>query len=255
MIAILPAPFLTLRIVVMTPLSRLLVSVVVIAVVWQVPYGRQILYPLSLLATLAHELGHGLAALLVGAEFESLMLYADGSGLARWSGAVGPLGQALIAAGGLLGPTLAGVLLLMVSHWPRHVPRALAVFALLAVLVALLWVRNLFGLAFILTFAAGLGLASRVLGAAAAAQVLNVVAVTLCLSLYQDLDYMFSATATVAGASHPSDTAAIAAALWLPYWFWGGLIAVSALAVMLAGVWFAVGGASTPAAENARKAA
>ena len=241
---------------VVTPFSRLILSVVVIAIVWQLPYGRQILYPLSLLATLAHELGHGLSALLVGAQFESLVLYPDGSGLARWSGTVGPLAQALIAAGGLLGPTLAGVLLLTVSHWPRHVPKALAVLALLAVLVALFWVRNLFGLAFILVFAAGVGLASRALGVAAAAQVLNGLAVTLCLSLYQDLDYMFSATATVAGVTHPSDSAAIAAVLWLPYWFWGTMIALTALAMVIAGVWFAAaGGASKAATENARKVA
>lgn len=240
----------------MTPVLRLLLSVVLIVGLWQAPYGRLILYPLSLLATLAHELGHGLAAVLVGAQFEALVLHPDGSGLARWTGAVGPLARALIAAGGLLGPTAAGVLLLIVSRWPRLVPSALVGFALLAVLVALLWVRNLFGLGFILTLAAALGLASRRLAPAAAAQVLNVVAVTLCLSLYQDLDYMFSATARVAGATMPSDSAAIAAALWLPYWFWGGVIAAAALAVLVAGVWFSARGAAPlPAPQNARLSA
>ncbi|MBK6636734.1 MAG: M50 family metallopeptidase [Rhodocyclaceae bacterium] len=244
----------------MTPFLRLIISVVVIAGLWQLPYGRQILYPLTLLATLAHELGHGIAALAVGAQFESLVLHPDGSGLARWSGSVGPLAQALIAAGGLLGPTLAGVLLLAVSRWPRYVPEALGLLAVIAVAVALLWVRNLFGLAFILALAVALALGSRWLGAAAAAQVLNLLAVTLCLSLYQDLGYMFSATATVAGATLPSDSAAIAAALWLPYWFWGALIALTALVAMLAGVWFSASGpaaasSSNPLPENARKSA
>jgi hypothetical protein len=51
----------------------------------------------------------------------------------------------------------------------------------------------------------------------------------LCLSWLQDLDYLFSARATVGGVQHASDTAMIAQALWLPYWFWGALIAVISL--------------------------
>ena len=39
-------------------------------------------HTLVLLSTLAHELGHGIAALLVGGGFESFVLYADGSGAA-----------------------------------------------------------------------------------------------------------------------------------------------------------------------------
>ena len=237
----------------MSPLSRLLISIAVIVSVWQMPYGPQVLYPLTLLATLAHELGHGLSAVLVGAEFESLLLYADGSGLARWQGAVGPLAQALIAAGGLLGPTLAGVLLMVMSHWPRHVAKVLATLAVILLLVALLWVRNPFGLIFVLTLAACLALCSRWLGEWAAAQLLNGMAVTLCLSLYKDLDYLFSATATVDGTVLPSDSAVIAAALWLPYWFWGALIALIAIAVMVTGVGLTWRQQSwSKAAENAR---
>ena len=38
--------------------------------------------PLVLLATLMHELGHGLAALMLGGSFAQLQLWADGSGVA-----------------------------------------------------------------------------------------------------------------------------------------------------------------------------
>jgi len=66
-----------------SPLRSLLWVLALIAIIWQLPHGRTLLYPLSLLATCAHELGHGLAALLVGASFESFTLHADGSGLAE----------------------------------------------------------------------------------------------------------------------------------------------------------------------------
>jgi hypothetical protein len=42
---------------------------------------------------------------------------------------------------------------------------------------------------------------------------------------------MFSAQAIVNGVAMPSDSAVIAQALWLPYWFWGGVVAVFSLAV------------------------
>ena len=41
------------------------------------PFGGIVGYPLLLLSTLAHEMGHGLAALLVGLDFDSFRLYAD----------------------------------------------------------------------------------------------------------------------------------------------------------------------------------
>jgi hypothetical protein len=221
----------------MSPLIRLLVAVGLVVVIWQIPYGQQILYPLSLLATLAHELGHGLCALLMGADFESLAIYADGSGMAYWRGNPGPLGYALIAAGGLIGPTVAGVTLLCFSHRPNHVRWILAILAVLAGVVMVLWVRNPFGLIFMVSLAIGLGLSSRFLDDGSAAIMLNLVAVTLCLSLFKDVEYMFSAVAVVDGVAHPSDSATIAAALWLPYWFWGGLLAALSLGLLVLGLW------------------
>lgn len=221
----------------MSPFVRLLCAGALVAGLWQLPYGRQLLYPLSLLATLVHELGHGLTAVLFGQRFESLALHADGSGLARWQGDPGALARAAIAAGGLLGPTLAAVLLLALARRPRWVRPVLAALAVLALLVLALWVRNPFGMGFVLALALGLGLAARWLGDGAAAMLLNVVAVTMGISLFQDLDYMFSAYALVDGARLHSDTAAMAAALWLPYWFWGGVVALCALALLLFGLW------------------
>ena len=221
----------------MNPTFRLTLSIAVIVVLWQVPGGAQLLYPLTLLATLAHELGHGLTALLVGARFESLALYPDGSGIARWTGSPGAIGTALIAAGGLVGPSVAGVVLLCLSNWQRFVRRLLVLLALLAALVVVMWVRNPFGILFVLSAATVMIIASRVLADGAAAFLLNLVAVTLCLSLFKDIDYMFSEFAIVDGITRTSDSAAIAAALWLPYWFWGASVMVFSLALLILGVW------------------
>ena len=222
--------------------KTLLIAVITIGLIWQIPYGQQILYPLSLLATYAHELGHGLTALLVGADFDRLFLHADGSGLAVWRGNPGRIASAMIAAGGLLGPSLLGVTLLMLSRTALNMRRLLFVLAFLLLATTIIWTRNLFGIAFLLAATAMIGLAAKYLPETGAALILNLLAVTLCLSLFKDLDYMFSASAIVDGVPHPSDTTRIAEVLWLPYWFWGALIAACALSLLAGGIWIACRG-------------
>ncbi len=220
----------------MNPRTLLFLAGAAIALIWQLPYGRLMLYPLSLLATYAHEMGHGLSALLVGESFDALLLHADGSGMAVWHGNPGRVATALIAAGGLVGPTLAGISLLLLARSARFARAVLVLLAALLVISVALWSRNAFGVGFLLAWAVALGLAAKVLPDVAAAFLLHLIALTLCLSWFTDLDYMFSAQAVVGGVVHPSDSAAIAEVLWFPYWFWGGLIAAFSLAMALLGI-------------------
>lgn len=219
--------------------KNLLIAAIAVGVIWQLPYGKQMLYPLSLLATYAHELGHGLAALLLGFDFARFYLHADGSELAFWQGQAGRLASALIATGGLLAPSIAGALLLTLSRSVRRVRVVLYALSLLIAISVALWTRNLFGIAFLLAFAALLALGAKYLTDAGAAILLNIIAVTLCLSLFKDINYMFSDSALVNGTLHLSDTAQIAAALWLPYWLWGALLAGCSIALLVMGLWFA----------------
>lgn len=217
----------------------LLLAAAAIVVAWQVPYGPQALYPLTLLATFAHEMGHGLTALAVGGEFSAISLHADGSGLAEWRGQAGRFARAAIAAGGLLGPTVAGVAMLLLAGTTRRSRVLLWVFAAALAFCVAMWVRNVFGVAFLLALAAALAAAGRWLGDFGAAFLLHVLAAVLCLSWFRDLDYMFSASAFVGGVVRPSDSATIAEALWLPYWFWGALVAGVSLALLVFGFWIA----------------
>ncbi len=220
----------------MTSRARLMLALLAIAVIWQLPYGQQLLYPFSLLATYAHEMGHGLAALLVGADFERLLLHADGSGLAQWRGDPGRLAAAWIAAGGLLGPTIAGVALLLLSRSPRQARILLAAGAAVVVLTMLLWARNPFAVGFLLLVAITLAIAAHRLPDVAAAFLLHFIAALLCLSWFRDLDYMFSARAIVGGVAQVSDSERIAEALFLPYWFWGGFVSAVSLTLLIVGL-------------------
>ena len=205
-------------------------------IAWQFPAGRIALWPFTLLATFAHELGHGLTAMLLGADFQYIVLRPDGSGVATWTGSVGRLGRALIAAGGLAGPAIFGALTLVLSRSPRAARPIIGVFAFFAVF-SFLRVGSVFTAAFLLTLLAAAFALFRYASVETALFATRVAAVELGLSVFQDMNYMFSPG--IAGQA--SDSAAIADALLLPYWFWGGLIAAFSLTVVALGTWIALG--------------
>ena len=98
----------------------LVVSILFTLVMYYSPTPDFIYRPLILLSTLAHELGHGLTAALIGAEFDSFQKIAkDGSGVAIWKGSVGNIGRAVISAGGLIGPAVVAGILFAAARRPR----------------------------------------------------------------------------------------------------------------------------------------
>jgi hypothetical protein len=96
---------------------------------WQTMIGSFLLYPFTILATWFHEMGHGVAAMLTGARFERLLIFADGSGVAqsRLPAGGARLTGAIIAASGPLGPAIAGSLLIIASRTATTTRTALAV--------------------------------------------------------------------------------------------------------------------------------
>ncbi len=211
----------------------LLVSVGLTILLYVVPYGGYLAYPLMLLSTLAHEMGHGIAALLVGGSFHRFQMWPDGSGMAEWSGQVGPMSRALVAAGGLLGPAIAAAVGFAVGRTIRGARGALIALAAILALALLLVVRNLFGVIFVAIVLGGCFLAARKASGDVAQLVLIFLAVQLALSVFSRGDYLFTAEAVTAAGVMPSDVGQMAQALILPYWVWGlGCGAVSVLVLI-----------------------
>ena len=78
---------------------------------WFIPFGSLLIWPFSFLATWAHEMGHGIAGILVGGTFDKLEIYEFGGGRAYITGVPGGGGQsALISMGGLIGAPLLGAM-------------------------------------------------------------------------------------------------------------------------------------------------
>jgi hypothetical protein len=209
----------------------LIAAAVVTVVLWQVPGGNYVLYPCTILATWFHEMAHGMMALLLGGSFTKLLIFSDGSGVAYYSGSLflGPIGRALVAAAGPMGPPLAGAGLILTSRSLKAASVSLIVLAGLLLASTAIWVRSPFGLAAIPVIGVVvLGIAlkgsERVQGFA-----VQFLGVQACVSTYRQLDYLFSYSAGPLGIS---DTAQMQKALVLPYWFWGGLIAIFSLIIL-----------------------
>lgn len=221
----------------MTQAQRaLLISIALTVALYAIPQVKPFAWPLLLLSTLAHELGHGLAALLVGCSFDRLAIYADASGVAHWSGDPNRLARAAISAGGLVGPAVVGAGLFALGRETPRARWAAGVLGVLLLAVDLIWVRNLFGFGFV----AVLGLSLIWLAARAPGEVtrtaLLFVACQLALSVFSRGDYLFTAVAHTAAGEMPSDVAHIQAALILPYWVWGGFVGLLSLAALWLGI-------------------
>lgn len=223
----------------------LILAAAITLVAWQFEIGRLILLPFTFLATYAHEMGHGLTALLLGGNFEKLVMNADGSGLAFWTGDIGRLGRGLIALGGLVGPSVAGAIMLVASRKVSRARILLASIAVLMLLTLLLFARSVFAAGFIVFFAAILLVIAR-FAPQIAPFFTQLIGVQLCLALFRDVSYMFSEGGVIDGVQHRSDSAAVAEALLLPYWFWGGVAAVFSVAVLALGLYVALRPTSTP---------
>lgn len=229
------------------PRHYLVLFAVLTVILWQFPLGQTLLYPFTLLATYAHEMGHGTAALLMGASFDSLRMFPDGSGVAQWHGDVGRLARGFIAAGGLVGPSVAGATVLMLTRRARVAPFLLYALGGLMALSAVVVAQGPFTLGFVLAVAVTLFAVAWKAPRTGAVMTAQLVGVQLCLAVFRDVSYMFTEGGMVGGTLQRSDSAAIADALFLPYWFWGALTAVFSFAVLALGLWVALRGHRRPA--------
>jgi len=210
----------------------LLVAIGATALIYLVPLLRPVGYPLVLLSTVAHEIGHGVAAWMTGGQWASLQVFSDASGVAQ-IGVHGRLASAFASAGGLVGPAVAATACFWAARRAKRAKVALGVAAGFVALVTVLKASGLFTWMVLGVLAVLLAVAARSKGAQAVTAFLGI---QLALSVYSRGDYLFTPVAETANGPMPSDVAMIADALLLPYWFWGGLIALASLALLIVGV-------------------
>ncbi len=216
--------------------AALLWGIVLTLMLYVVPFGEWLGYPLILLSTLVHELGHGIAAVLVGGRFERFAVFPDASGIAYTTEIPAGWPRAVVAAGGLVGPSVTAGLAFLCARSAAWSRALLVAFAALLVVVLVLLVRNPFGIGFAGLLITGLGwfgLRAR----PSTAQIATVfVAIQLALSVFSRGGYLFAETAHTGVGTAPSDVAAMAQALGGPYWVWGLVCGACSVLALVVGI-------------------
>jgi hypothetical protein len=216
----------------------LVASAILTVVLWHIPFGNYIMYPFTIFGTWIHELGHGLMAILMGGNFEKLEVFQNGSGLATYSYYEGSLflgkriGISMIAAAGLVAPPVVGAIFILMARSSRGALLALYILLGFMVLSTLLWVRNGFGLIAVPALAGVVFVMAHYTQGGHRQFFAQFVGVQSALATFMNWRYLFTPTANV-GSAGVSDTGAIAAQLWLPYWFWGAAIALFSMVIIL----------------------
>jgi hypothetical protein len=114
------------------------------------PLGGFILYPFQLLATILHEFGHGIFAILTGGEISKMQINTDGSG---WTQTMGG-SRLLILIGGYVGSAIFGNLLLRAglvhARWSTVVLNILLV---IMIAICTIWSASIANTIFVAMFA------------------------------------------------------------------------------------------------------
>lgn len=214
--------------------GRLILAGFVVVALPSLPLGAYLIYPFAILTTWFHEMGHGLTALLMGQQFERLMIFADGSGVAESMVAndASRFTRAAIAAGGPLAPSLFGAGLIVASAHERLWRPMLWATSILIFASVIVYVRSPVGYAVLPLVAAALAIIAWKAPAGVTRFTLQFLGILGAMSMLRDWNYMFTERAVIDGREMLSDTGQIEASLFLPHWLWAVvLITISAVLI------------------------
>lgn len=208
--------------------GRLILAGFIVIALPSLPLGTYLIYPFAILTTWFHEMGHGITALLMGQDFERLMIFADGSGVAesRVASDISPFASAAIAAGGPIAPCVFGSLLIVASAHEKLWRPALWILAGVIFASVIIYVRSVVGYAVLPLVALGIALVAWKASPGVTRFVLQFLGLLGAMSMLRDFNYLFTEEAVIGGREMLSDTGQMEAALLLPHWIWAALILV-----------------------------
>lgn len=209
-------------------LARRAIIGAIIAASYAAPYAGYALYPLLLAATVIHELGHAVAAVITGGEVGAIALAPDGGAATVHAGGA----IAVIAAAGPLTPALIGAALLAVADRPGARRGLLLGLAAAIALGAALWLRGGFALA------CGAGAAVALAGVALIADRIArpatvVIGLGLGLAWLARREELFALTAATPHGRLPTDVQTLAAAAGGPPATWAWALIATSLALIV----------------------
>lgn len=213
-------------------------SVVCVVVINFVPYGFYILYPFYIMSTWFHEMGHSLTAMAFGSWYNPITINLDGGGL-TYHHTQGRIAQALVAAGGLLGTPIVGGILILFGKTGKRSKMGLYILSVLVLVSAgilmmipsLVSLETIIGFAMVVVMGIGIFFVAKKGKPKLQQFVIQFLGASAGLFTITRADYLF--VREIGGdPNRISDVGHIADLLFLPYWFWGGLIFAISIIIM-----------------------
>ncbi len=194
-----------------------------IFLLWNTP----VIVPLKILVVFFHEVSHGLLAVLSWGRIERISVSLQQGGLTMTRGG----NLFLITSAGYVGSLLIGVLLFLAAVRSRADRKIMALLGLAMLVIAGLYMREIFALGFAL--AAGLAMlgSAKYLSRRVNDAALRVIGLTSMV--YVPFDILSD---TILRSSQPSDAYNLAQQVGGAAWLWGGVW----LAISLAVIWWAL---------------
>lgn len=206
----------------MKPLKAVLISVLLL-VALHIPYVGQFLRAFN---TMIHESGHAIMTLITSGKVESISLFANTEGvtesyLSSWFASV------LVSFSGYIFSSL--VLLTFALLWKRQYHKTiLLIFGLLAVVNLVLWVRNLYGIMWLVLFISSIVLLFKTKQKTILPYVTLGLLIILCTDAFRasfDILYLSYQDGTQAGdATNLANKTFIPAIVWGSFFFIQNLI-------------------------------
>jgi hypothetical protein len=226
--------------------ERFVLITIAICIAMNVPYLRWLLYPFTIFSTWIHEICHGLAAEMIGADILKLQIFPDGSGLAYIAYPANTQDRlGFVVSAGYQGTSVIGCLLLLIRRTKRGPRTGCLALAILMLVSVLLWIReNAFGLAF------GIFMGSALVGVAVflpsqhMRNVYVLLAVTCSLNAITSVHNLFGNSYMVNGQASSTDAHTMASLkdgttvfLWATIWLFLSIF------LTIVGILFALPGA------------
>ncbi|WP_420552173.1 M50 family metallopeptidase [Tenacibaculum aiptasiae] len=220
----------------------ILAIAVLVFLLLQLPYFAIAQYPFRLLGTWFHEMGHGLTAICVGGSFKYLEIYENGGGVAYYtlSNAFMPIsiGNAIVAIGGLLGPAIAGAVLIAGAKHTKSASILLRLLIGVIILSLIVWIRSYWGVIVLGAFAVLFIIITLLKNKKIEEGTLLFLGMQSVLSSYLQLNYLFTKQFVRGGQVQNSDTQAIAENTFGTYWMWALIVIVISFYIVLKSIRF-----------------
>ena len=191
-------------------------------------------WPLSIASTYAHEMGHLLSALISGCDVSKLHLEVVGQyninaeGFVRHTLSNSRFINAAISAAGSLSQVLTGLIFILAAKH-QTASRIVLGGSLALCIFSLFYAGDPMTFGIIIALGILAGLALKFLDGGLLKLFMAFSGIAIAAAMLENWRYLFS--------TEGSDMAHVSKQLFLPVWFWGGSVLVTAILVLILGIW------------------